>query len=85
MFGKSNILNTNVWKSQNPQFQTLERQFSSKNKEFHQLKSQNLNSNVRKSTNPKYFCLEKPKSSIPMIGRAQTLNSHVWKSQNRQF
>ena len=34
-----------------------------------------LNSNV----------LDKPKSSIPLIGKAQILNPNVWKNQNHQF
>ena len=82
MFGKAKVLNSKLWKRQILEFESLKMH---KIKEFHRLQTPNLNSNVRKSTNPKFFCLEKPKSSIPMIGKAQILNSNVWKSQNRQF
>ena len=53
MFRRAQILNSSVWKSQNPQFQSLEKTGTS----------------IEKAQNPKFYCLEKPTSTIPMLGK----------------
>ena len=86
MFGKANILNSNVWNRLDPQFQCLEKPKSSipmleKTRSSISMsgKAQILNSNDWKSQSPQFQCLEKTRSSIPMFGKAQILNSNVWK------
>ena len=56
MFREAKIQNANVWKSQKPEFQCLE-------------KAKIQNSNVWKSQKPEFQCLEKPKFIIPMFGK----------------
>ena len=91
MFGKTNKIynQSNVWNSQNSEFQCWKRQ----NPELICLdmakhwnpmlgKAKFLNSNVCERQNTESQCLEKLKSKIPRFGKAKTLNSNVWKSQS---
>ena len=50
MFGKAQIVNSNVWKRANPQFQSLEKTGTSVPM-------------IGKAQNPKFYCLEKPTST----------------------
>ena len=58
MFGTAKIENSNVWKTQNRNYNVWRR-------------AQIENSNVWKSQNRKFQCLEKPKSSTPIFGKAE--------------
>ena len=64
MFGTAKIENSNVWKTQNRNYNVWRR-------------AQIENSNVWKSQNRVLQSLEKPKSSTPIFGKAEIENSSV--------
>ena len=68
MFGKAKLENSNVWKSQNPEFQSLEKVksrvpvFEKPNSRIPMFgKAKIKNTNVKKSQNPEFHCFEKAK------------------------
>ena len=72
MFGNAKIKNSSVWKSQNSQFQCLEKP---KIKNFIDWNRQNS-----------YFqCLEMRKFRIPMFGKAKIHDSNVWRRKRLEF
>ena len=83
--GKASIKNSNVWKSQNPEFQCLE--IAKNCLEFQCLAKPKLRilmigkAKIRNS----FLCLEKPKLRISVFGKAKIQNSNDWKSQNSEF
>ena len=89
MFGKTEIHNFNVWKSQNTEFQSLEKpqlripMFGKATMLRIPMfrKAKTLNSNVWKSQNLKFQCLENQKNRIPIFGKAKIQSYSVWKSR----
>ena len=82
IFGKSKIQNSNVWKSQKPEFQCLEKP-KFRIPIFGKAKLQITN--LWTSQKPEFQCLEKPKFRIAMFGKAKIQNCNVWKSQNQFY
>ena len=82
MFGKAKLENFNVWKSQNPEFQSLEK-LKSRVPVFEKPNSRILmfgkakikNTNVKKSQNPEFQCLEKQDPEFNCFEKAKRLNS----------
>ena len=74
MFGKAKIHISNVWKSQNSQFQCLKKE-KSRIPTFGNAKIHNSNAWKRKSL--EFQCLELPKFPIPMFGKAKIHYSNV--------
>ena len=70
MFGKAQIKNANIWKSENREFQSLEK---SKQRIPMFQKEKIENSNVWKREIREIQCLKKRKSRTPMFGKA---NNH---------
>ena len=102
MFGKAKIQNSSVWKSQNSEFQSLEKSRTripvtgkaklhnsnvskTENLEFQFFVKAEIKNSIRKSQKPEFPSLEKPKTRIPMFGKAKIQNSNVWKSRNSEF